>query len=178
MNDNKENIHIARKLAFGFMFIAGIIAFLYIIYFNWSSKENAIKTSNQITSISQYLANAVEIKKENKDFNIKEINNLNSNLINNENVIKGRTNNIQIIDNKGKLSIFSSNYTKVFCDNLINLNKRSLNYKNFDEKELNNYKNLIKKYNVKINGDLLTNNKVMCRDNFAKNGNILIISEK
>lgn len=63
MNDKKENIHIARNLAFGFMFIAGIIVFLYIIYFNWSSKESAIKTSNQITSISQYLENAVEIKK-------------------------------------------------------------------------------------------------------------------
>lgn len=165
MNNKKEENNIVSNLAFGTMFFAGIVAFLYIVYSHFNDKENVIKTSNYIISISQHLDNAVEMKKENKDF--KEINNSDANLLKNENIIKDRTSNMYINDNNGKLSLVSSNYTKVFCNNLISLNKNNMEIKN-----------LIKQYDVKMNGELITSNKVMCRDNFAKNGNMLVISEK
>lgn len=165
MNNKKEENNIVSNLAFGTMFVAGILVFLYIIYLNFNDKENSKITSHQIISISQYLDNTVKMKKENKDF--KEINNSDANLLKNENIIKDRTSNMYINDNNGKLSLVSSNYTKVFCNNLISLNKNNMEIKN-----------LIKQYDVKMNGELITSNKVMCRDNFAKNGNMLVISEK
>lgn len=199
MNDNhnekKKNISLF-EIIFIFMLLTLSVSMI-LLFFISMEKDNMVKVPEQVINVSKYLDNALEIKEENKNVDFRKVNIIypgffaNKTRIDNykfiikdTSLIEGGEADLYFKINGGKLSIVSSYYSKKYCQDLVDISKKdpksyiSKHVTNITDKMLVKYYNLIKKYDVKMNGELITSGKVICGDYQDKKGNVMVISEK